>query len=138
MVRYLTDTISIEDRFEGEFQEIFNLQTPNGRVLHYYRNDSLVKVSPDIRIDVLQLSFSGDIQGFVTFYFDLDTLADLDDGLNFPNDKIPFKIASEENQELLILNSDIELTGRMYDTLRFTRLSNERLLIDGDTLKKVR
>tara|TARA_R110000822_G_scaffold41861_3_gene114136 strand:+ start:145998 stop:146519 length:522 start_codon:yes stop_codon:yes gene_type:complete len=136
---HVFDTIGGRGDFDT-MQITYIIKTDSGRFEHFYTwdEDTLLKIEPYKSIEILQIEFDDKTHGIGSFY-ELDTTQALKEEPRYTaNFNTNFSLYQTEGKSYLIFDYGFSQYGRAFDTVPVKSVSNDILVFDGDTLKKVK
>lgn len=137
-MNYLSDTISVVDGSYGDQSRTFIIKNDEGRKRHKYYGDCLISISNDSWLDILEIEFDNVNQGVISFY-NADTSIIQKEEPRWTGSNYHFTIDQKErNSSLMIIDWGFSQFGRELDTLDFISVNPNVLILDSDTLIRIK
>lgn len=135
-MNYLSDTISVIDESFGNQGQTYVIKTDEGRERHKYYADSLISISKDSWLDILEIEFDNANQGIISFY-DADTSKAQKEEPRWTGNNYHFTLKQiRRNNYLIIIDWGFSQFGRELDTLDLISVNPNVLILDSDTLTR--
>lgn len=137
-MNYLSDTISVINESFGDQSQTHIIKTDEGRERHKYYGDSLISISKDSWLDILEIEFDNANQGIISFY-DVDTSKIQKEEPRWTGRNYHFTIDQRQrNSYLMIIDWGFSQFGRELDSLNLISVNPNVLILDSDTLIRIR
>lgn len=137
-MNYLSDTISMIDETFGDQSLTYIIKTDEGRERHKYYEDSLVSIMKDSWLDILQIELDNTSQGIISFY-DADTSKTQNEEPRWTGNNYHFTLnRRKKNAYQIVIDWGFTQFGRQLDTLDLISVNPNVLILDSDTLVRVR